>query len=276
MQTDHTAHNGSILVLDSDANLRWFMARIFKPKGYEILEAHDSQQALRFIQNRSGKMDLVICDPALPSVGGVEFIKSLHRNYPSLPVIVLTADSEQKKFCQPLGLEAVMDKPYSLEELDHRVDSVMERQLLDKAVVRLDPNVVASARILIVDDEQQVCELLSEALFEDSHGADFKVQWVTSGEEALRVSKEFQPDLAIIDIRMPKMWGDELIMRFKSGEGHCPRDFVIYTSVTESREIERAKQLGHKFIAKPTDLDILLEVLIKLCIKHHLLKKVTA
>ncbi len=274
--TLYPSHRGTILIIDQEPNLLWFMARVFQPKGYEILSAANGMEGLKQIQEYGAKIDLMILDPEMPGMGGLEILKSVHKMHPSMPIIMLTAHAEKRKECLTLGIEAVMAKPYSLEELYHRVDSVMERQILDKSAVILDPNVIPCARILIVDDEQQVCELLSEALFEDSHGADFKVQWVTSGEEALRVSKEFVPDLAIVDIRMPRMWGDELIQRFKSGEGHCPRDFVIYTSVTESREIDRAKKLGHKFIAKPTDLDILLEVLIKLCIKHHLLKKVTA
>ena len=73
---------------------------------------------------------------------------------------------------------------------------------------------------------------------------------------------------------MPEMWGDELVRRFKAGEGVCPRDFVIYSGVGDPQEVDRARRIGHKFLTKPTDLDALLESLKKICIRHRLLKKI--
>lgn len=271
-----SAHQGRILIIDSSSDLHWFIAKIFQPKGYEVLSVATGMEGLKQIQEFGKMIDLIILDPEMPGMGGLEMLKALRRMHPGITILVLSAAEKNREECLSLGVEAFMTKPYSVQDLYQRVDAVMDRQLLDKSPVNLDPNIIPSARILIVDDEQQVCELLSEALYEDSHGADFKVMCATSGEEGLRVSEEFKPDLAIVDMRMPRMWGDELINRFKSGEGHCPRDFIIYTSITEPREIEGAKKLGHKFIAKPTDLDILLEVIIKLCVKHHLLKKIAA
>lgn len=270
-----SSQQGHILIVDSSRDLHWFISKIFQPKGYEVLTALNGMEALRQVQSCGASIDLVILDPEMPGMGGLEMLKALRRTYPRIAILVLSADEKTREECLSLGVEAFLPKPYGLQELYQRVDAVMERQLLDRSSVNLDPNIIPSARILIVDDEQQMCEVLSEALYEDAHGADFKILWATSGEEGLRVSEEFKPDIAIVDIRMPRMWGDELITRFKSGEGHCPRDFIIYTSITEPREIERAKKLGHKFIAKPTDLDVLLEVIIKLCVKHHLLKKIT-
>ena len=271
-----SAHQGHILIIDSDPDLHWFIPKVFQSKGYEVLSAASGMEGLKRIQDFGETIDLVILDPEMPGMGGLEMVKALRRMHPRIAILVLSAAEKNRHECVSLGVEAFILKPYGLQDLYQRVEAVMDRQLLDKSPVNLDPNIIPSARILIVDDEQQVCELLSEALYEDAHGADFKVLWATSGEEGLRVSEEFKPDLAIVDMRMPRMWGDELINRFKSGEGHCPRDFIIYTSITEPREIEGAKKLGHKFIAKPTDLDILLEVIIKLCVKHHLLKKIPA
>lgn len=271
-----SAHQGHILVLDTSSDLHWFLAKVFQPRGYEVLSAFNGMEGLKRLQEFGEKIDLIVMDPEVPGTGGLELLKAIRRTHPRMAIVVLSAEEKNRPECVRLGVDAYVTKPYRLQDLYQQVEAVMDRQLLDKSAVNLDPNIIPSARILIVDDEQQVCEVLSEALYEDAHGADFKILWATSGEEGLRVSEEFKPDLAIVDIRMPRMWGDELIHRFKSGEGHCPRDFIIYTSVTEPAEIERAKKLGHKFIAKPTDLDILLEVIIKLCVKHHLLKKIVS
>ena len=101
--------------------------------------------------------------------------------------------------------------------------------------------------------------------------AYYHVKWAKSGAEALELSLEFQPDIAIVDIKMPKMWGDELVERFKAGEGYCARDFVIYTSITNPDEAHRAKGLGYKYLSKPTNIEVLFEALKKICVKHNLL-----
>ncbi len=274
--TQTQAGRGTILVIDDDVNVRWFVARVCRPRGYEIVTASSGMAGLKCFQEPGKQIDFVVLDLGMPDMGGLEMLKAVRKNHANVPVIVVSAAIEKKDACILLGVEAFISKPYRLEEFCQSLESAMDQQSFEKSEAVLDPDTIPSARILIVDDEQQVCEILSELLFEDARGADFKVQWVTSAEEALRVSKEFEPDIAIVDIKMPQIWGDELIRRFKSGEGHCPRDFVIYTSVTDPGQIERAKKLGHKLIAKPTDLDILLDVLIKMCVQHHLIKKVRA
>ncbi|MEI6425332.1 MAG: response regulator, partial [Lentisphaerota bacterium] len=104
-------------------------------------------------------------------------------------------------------------------------------------------------------------------------GCHFEVKWALSGDEALRISREFEPDIGIIDIKMPHMWGDELIERFKRGEGYSPKDFVIYTSVSNESESDRAKKLGYKMLSKPTQIETVVEILKKICVRHKLLRK---
>jgi len=72
---------------------------------------------------------------------------------------------------------------------------------------------------------------------------------------------------------MPHMWGDELIERFKAGEGCSPKDFVIFTGVDNTEEMKRAKKLGHRVFAKPTDFEKLVDVLKRICVRHNLLRK---
>jgi len=67
--------------------------------------------------------------------------------------------------------------------------------------------------------------------------------------------------------------GDELIERFKRGEGHSPKDFVIYTSVSNTGELDRAKKLGYKMLSKPTQIETVVEILKKICVRHRLLRK---
>ena len=264
---------GTILIVDDEPNVLWFISKICQPMGYGTLTAGSGMEALKVIQECGDKIDLVLLDLRMPGMGGIEVLKSIRKHQPELPVIVLTAIHDKREDCEKLGIEAFIKKPYSLEELYRHIENIMERKSYDRGGVEIPSGYEPSAKILIVDDEREVCELLAVSLTEDVADAHFEVKWVSSGDEALRMSLDFEPDIGIIDIKMPHMWGDELIKRFKAGEGRCPKDFVIYTSVTDPKEVERAARLGHKFLSKPTHLDALVEVLEKICVRHNLLRK---
>ncbi len=271
--SDQRRNKGTILIIDDETDVLWFISKMCQPLGYETLTASSGMEGLKYVQECGEKIDLVLLDLRMPGMGGIEVLKSIRKHQPDIPVIVLTAVHDKQEECEALGIEAYVKKPYSLEDLCQRIEIVIDRQTFERADVELAPGTTPCAKILIVDDEVEVCELLADALGEDAQGVDFEVKWVTSGDEALRISNEFEPDIGIVDIKMPHMWGDELIKRFKAGEGYCPKDFIVYTSITDPGEVDRAKRLGHKFLSKPTDLDVLLADLTKICVKHHLLKK---
>ena len=266
-------NKGTILIVDDEPNVLWFISKVCQPMGYETLTAGSGMEALKAIQECGEKIDLVLLDLKMPGMGGIEVLKSIRKHQPDMAVIILTALHDKQEECEKLGVEAFVKKPYSLEELYQRIEIVIEEKNYDKKGADLPFGDEPHARILIVDDEMEVCELLGASLTEDVQDAHFEVKWANTGDEALRLSLEFEPDIGIIDIKMPHMWGDELIKRFKAGEGRCPKDFVIYTSITDPQEVERARKLGHKFLAKPTNLDSLVEVLKKICVRHHLIRK---
>ncbi len=266
---------GTILIVDDEADMLWFISKMYQPLGYETLTAGSGMEALKIVEECGEKIDLIILDLKMPGMGGIEVLKTIRKHHPKLPVIILTALRDKEQECEALGIEAFIKKPYSMKELNARIEAVIERKSDEKGPAEVEPGYEPCAKILIVDDELEVCEILGTALAEDVADAHFEVKWVLSGDEALRVSREFEPDIGIIDIKMPHMWGDELIQRFKAGEGHCPKDFVIYTSVADPAQVERAQKLGHKFFSKPTHLEVLVEILKKICVRHKLLRKRT-
>jgi len=269
---DQSNRAGCILIVDDEENVRWFIASACEPFGYEILTASSGYEALKVIQEHQLKLDLVILDLNMPGMGGVEVLKSIRKFQPELPVIVLTAMHEKEAECQALYISGFIKKPYKLEALFRKITSIIERQAFEKGTISIPPDMVPAAKILIVDDEPEVCEILGTALQEDVLNVDFKVAWVTSSEKAIPFSLEFEPDLAIVDIKMPHMWGDDLIKCFERGEGHSPKDFIIYSSISDPSQVTRARSLGYKFLPKPTDLDTVVDVLKKLCIRHQLLR----
>jgi len=108
------------------------------------------------------------------------------------------------------------------------------------------------AKVLVVDDEPEAVELLVEFL--SSKG--YEVLTATSGEEALRRVREDRPHLVLLDIRMPKMSGLEVLQRIR--EIDAEMGIIMVTAVNEEDVGRQALELGaFDYIVKPLDLKYL-------------------
>lgn len=108
------------------------------------------------------------------------------------------------------------------------------------------------AKVLVVDDEPEAVELLVEFL--SSKG--YEILTATSGEEALRRVKEDRPHLVLLDIRMPKMSGLEVLKRIREIDPEM--GIIMVTAVNEEDVGRQALELGaFDYIVKPLDLKYL-------------------
>lgn len=108
-------------------------------------------------------------------------------------------------------------------------------------------------RILIADDEEGIRESLGLIL-----SGPYDVTFARDGEEALAKMKKEVFALVLLDIKMPKLDGVDIVKRLK-GNGHLPPILVLtaYQSVELAKE---AIKLGAKdYLPKPFDRDRLLE-----------------
>ena len=263
----------TILIVDDEPDVVFFISKIIQPQGYHALTASSGLEALKYIQELPERIHLVLLDLRMPGMGGIEVLKSIRRLHPDLPVIVLTALKDKRTECEALGIEAYITKPYSLEELYREITRVVGEKEESVEEPQIPAGQIPAAKVLIVDDEQEVCELLSSSLTEDVPDGAFEVRTALNGDEALRVANEFEPDVAIIDIKMPHMWGDELIGKFKAGAAYSPKDFIIFTGADVPEQREKAKKSGYRVLTKPAKIEELIKVLKKICLRHKLLKK---
>ncbi|MCB0284225.1 MAG: response regulator [Calditrichaeota bacterium] len=107
-------------------------------------------------------------------------------------------------------------------------------------------------KILVVDDEFEIRELLSEALTFKS----FEVLTAEDGLQGLKVFDEFKPDLAIVDVRMPNMDGVGFSKRILAAYPEFP--IIIISGFLKQYNIEEIRSLGVKEImTKPLDIEFL-------------------
>jgi two-component system OmpR family response regulator len=106
------------------------------------------------------------------------------------------------------------------------------------------------ARLLVVDDEPNILELLSASL----RFAGFDVATASNGSEALRVAASYRPDLIVLDVMMPGIDGFEVVRRLRKEEQRVPVLFLTAKDSTEDK-ITGLTLGGDDYITKPFSLE---------------------
>ena len=109
------------------------------------------------------------------------------------------------------------------------------------------------AKILIIDDDYSIVEVLSDILTREGHSVE------TAGEavEGMQKSRSLKPDLIILDYHMPGMTGAHLFesLRRNQATNHTPILFMSGEASGEDILKEIADPDGASFLAKPVHLD---------------------
>ena len=101
-------------------------------------------------------------------------------------------------------------------------------------------------RILVIDDEPAVADLLADALRQEGHDPTV----AESGPSGLVAMAEAQPDAVFLDLVMPEMSGIEVLRRIRAVNPTLP--VILITGNAEADEIAEAQQLGvSEVIEKP-------------------------
>ena len=116
---------------------------------------------------------------------------------------------------------------------------------------------VEQMEILLVEDNPQDAEMTMRALRQNN--LVNRVRWVKDGAEALEclaVPEAQKPKLVLLDLKMPKVDGIEVLRRMKGDPALRTIPVVIMTSSNEERDVLQTYQLGvNSYIVKPVDFE---------------------
>lgn len=141
---------------------------------------------------------------------------------------------------------------------------------------------VNEVEILLVEDNPTDAELCIRAL--KKHNLANKLVWVKDGEEALDFifaggkyadrKMENKPKVVLLDLRLPKVDGMEVLRRVKSDERTRIIPVVVLTSSKEDRDITESYKLGvNSYISKPVEWEEFVRVITELGLYWLLLNK---
>src|SRR6266566_6341551 len=97
---------------------------------------------------------------------------------------------------------------------------------------------VGRVNLLLIEDEVDVADVLATAFRDDGH----KTVIAYTGEEGLTLLGRERPDAVLLDVRLPKMNGIEVLRRIRSIDQALP--VIIITGLATKSEITEARELG--------------------------------
>ncbi|HHY74027.1 MAG TPA: response regulator transcription factor [Bacillus bacterium] len=116
-----------VLVVDDEHNIREMIASYLQNEGYETIEAANGKSAVQTVKNE--QIDIVLLDIMMPEMDGYEALKEIHAIQKNIPVIMLTAKTDEidKIVGLEMGADDYITKPFSLRELTARMKAVLRR-----------------------------------------------------------------------------------------------------------------------------------------------------
>lgn len=125
----------NILVVEDDNDINQLLCRIIKQSGYDPQPAFSGTEALLYLEKQP--WDLVLLDLMLPGMAGEEILIKITETG-SIPVIIISAKNEKETKISALrsGADDFIAKPFDIDEVAARVESVLRRYRNTKEIPR--------------------------------------------------------------------------------------------------------------------------------------------
>jgi CheY-like chemotaxis protein len=230
-----------VLVVEDDPDIAQLIQLHLAGNGREVLIAHRGDEALELAQRECP--DLITLDVLLPDTDGFALLEALKSDPVTreIPVIIVSVLPDQEEGLR-LGAVSYVTKPIDEQQLLQAVQQV----LLQRGTV------------LVVDDDRDNLSLMRSILRAHS----FDVRTTSRGARVLRVAREVQPALILLDLKLPDLDGYAVLKRLKGNPKTQEIPVIVMTGSTtiDAAKREKVFALGAaRFMSKPFSIDELIK-----------------
>jgi len=228
-----------LLLISGDPSFALTGTQLGHERGFKVLVGTRGDSGLGLA--RDMHPDAIVLDTNLAGIDGISVLDALKREPATrhIPVHVVAAE-EQRQLVLSSGALALLVRPVTADVLGGALADISA--FLDRRVRRL----------LVVEDNdrdrQAIIELIGS---DDGDDGDIDVVEAASSEDALAVLDEHEVDCMVLDLKLPKMTGFDLLERVKEDRRHAHMPVVIYTGRDLTRREEtRLKRYAEAIIVK--------------------------
>jgi len=121
-----------ILVIDDEKAIRNGCRRVLTGKGYEVITAENGQIGLDILAKKS--MDIILLDLKMPVIGGEKVLETTRREYPDIPVIIITGHGtvDTAVVCMKNGAYDFITKPFQIDQFLLTITRAAEKRRLEQ------------------------------------------------------------------------------------------------------------------------------------------------
>lgn len=226
-----------IVIVDSDPTFTDSIQQAAIAYNFQLEIVTNLQQADSSLLHTSHAL-LLDLTTTITTSAGLAFLEQLSTRYPTLPVLVITAQDDfamRVKIAQ-LGGKGFLQRP------------IAPLQVLEAIAQSLTHTAPATAKLLIVDDDSQALDALRSIL----NPWGFQLILLSDPQQFWHTLEQTQPDLLILDIEMPTHNGIDLcqVVRNDLRWGDLP--ILFLSAHTDDQTLQRAFMVGaDDYISKP-------------------------
>lgn len=236
-----------LIVLEEDLFLGNVINEKIKKEGFETLFINNARIALSQMENF--KPDLVILDISLKTINPFKVLeeKNARQDLRQIPVITISPSGDVDEIRRVLDLgvrDYIVKSQFSADELVSKV-----KIQLVKTGKKDGKNFLEGRKIMWVEDDQFLSNLIARKLSQQKSQLLFS----RTGEEALKVLEQDQPDVILLDLLLPGISGFDVLKAVKSNNKLKDIPVIILSNFTQNNEIERTRAMGaDRFLTKAT------------------------
>ena len=262
----------TVLIVDDERLYCDLLGAILGRAGYDVIIAVSGHEGIKLFQQRRPRFTLL--DLRLPDIHGIEVLREIKKIDPQAAVMVLTnwGTDYLESQARQLGVKDFFSKKMTLDALMASMEGARSEAVGTPSVSPQEPKGAAVATvpaqaptadgtavpsesqggelILVVDDEPQVLDVLSQFLTQRG----YRVLTASGGEAAVALADREQPPLIILDIYMPGMNGIGVLRHLY--EKKNPGRVILLTGSQDEKLLVESLDIGVvEIIGKPVDLE---------------------
>jgi two-component system response regulator HydG len=231
-----------VLIVDDEADTCANLSDIFSDFGYYVDTAHDGQSALKLIESQPF-YDIVLLDLRMPGMDGLELYRRIKQKSAGTVALIVTAyaSSETAKSAIAAGARRVLSKPVDIGQLLSLVQTSLETPL-----------------VLVVDDDQDLCDNLWEIL----HERGFRVHVAHDVSDAGNSLQNCRFHIVLLDMKLPGGDGRDVLQVVRTTNPQARTVIITGNRGEMENRVAQALSEGAAAVAyKPFDVPNLLKVI---------------
>jgi signal transduction histidine kinase/DNA-binding response OmpR family regulator len=227
---------GTVLVVEDQPELAWMLKATLLARNFRVVLATSGEEAL--VAARKQKPDVITLDVKLPDIDGLKLL-DIFRHDPDTRAakMLIISGYDVREQALRTGASGYLRKPVESDKLIASVEG------LSQVAVR-------RGRVLVVDDDPQICAICVEVL----GNMGFDAASATDVRAARTSLREQRPDLLLLDVMLPDGDGFTFFEELKAERASSPLPVVFISARSETSAKVRALKLGgDDYLTKPFD-----------------------